>query len=92
MVPIQTPYEREVLVEHIEVSTKRHGSVRLALNHRHWTISRSKGPRTVCASCSQWPDDLAYPTGSRGRLSVVSARAALCTDGACELAPAGAHA
>ena len=89
ILPMHTPYERELLVEHIEVSTKRHGWVRLEVNRRQWTISMNNGRRQVCASCSRWPDNLSYPTGSTGRLSVISTHATLCADRMCELAPAG---
>ena len=60
IMPAQTPYERQLLVEHLEVSTKQHGSVRLELNRRHWTISRNTRPDTVCGSCSRSRDDLTY--------------------------------
>ena len=92
IVPVQTPYECELLVEHVEASTKRHGCIRLEVNRLHWTISVNTGQRGVCAACSQWPENLTYPTGSSGKLSVVSTRAGLCSDDRCELAPAGAPA
>jgi len=87
---VHTPYERQPLVEHVEASTRRHGRSRLEINRRRWTISTSEGPRAVCASCSQWPDEFTYPGGSTGRLSVASAQATACTDDTCELA-AGVH-
>ena len=91
VLPVHTPYERELLVEHIEASTKRHGRSRLELNRRRWVIRTNEGVRAVCASCSQWPDEFTYPSGSTGRLSVVSAQAMPCTDVRCELAEAGVH-
>ncbi len=60
IVPAQTPYERELLFENAEVYTKRHGSVRLKVNRRQWTISRPNGHREVCASCSRWLNNLTY--------------------------------
>jgi len=92
ILPVHTAYERELLVEHVEASTKRHGCVLLQVNRRQWTISMRNGLRPVCVSCSQWPDEFTYPRGSTGRLSVVSARATPCADVACELAQAGADA
>ncbi len=88
ILPVRTPYERELLVEYVEASVKRHGCLLLEVNRRHWTISKSNGPRAVCALCSQWPDEFTYPGGSTGRFSVVSARAAFCRDAMCELAQA----
>ena len=54
IVPAQTPYEREMLFEHVEVSTKRYGRVWLDVNRGHWTISLRNGDREACASCSRW--------------------------------------
>ena len=91
-VPARTPYDREQLVEHVEACTNRHGCILLEVNLLQWTISVSNGLRAVCASCSKWPDQFTYPSGSSGRLSVVCAAATPCTDDMCELAQAGAHA
>jgi hypothetical protein len=92
ILPAHTPYERELLVECVEATTKRHGHLRLQVDGRHWTISTSNGIRAVCVSCSQWPEDLTYPGGSSGGLSVVSSRATPCTELTCELARGGTDA
>ena len=89
ILPAYTPYERELLVECVEATTKRHGNLRLQVDGRHWNIRMSNGLRRVCVSCSRWPDDLTYPGGASGTLSVVSSRAAACTEITCELAQAG---
>jgi hypothetical protein len=60
IVPAQTPYERELLFEHVEVSTKRHGCVQLDVNRAHWTISLRNGDREACAACSRCLDSLIY--------------------------------
>jgi hypothetical protein len=60
IVAAQTPYERELLFEHVELSTKRYGRVRLDLSRQHWTISLKNGESAACASCSQCVDNLAY--------------------------------
>jgi len=91
VLPANTPYERELLVECVEATTKRYGRLRLEVDGQHWTIRRSNGI-PVCGSCSQWPDDLTYPGGSSGALSVVSSRATPCVEATCELAQGGAHA
>lgn len=92
LLPAHTPYERELLVECVEATTKRYGLLRLEIDGRHWTIRMSRGLRPVCVSCSQWPRALTYPGGATGLLSVVSSRAATCLDTGCALAQAGAHA
>ncbi|MBI4516424.1 MAG: hypothetical protein HY699_11490 [Deltaproteobacteria bacterium] len=88
ILPARTPYERELLVEYIEASVRRHGRLLLDVNRGQWTISKRQGLRTVCASCSRWPGEFTYPGGMTGRLAVVSARAGVCTDAMCELAQA----
>jgi hypothetical protein len=92
ILPAHTPYDRELLVESVEATTKRYGRLVLEVNDRHWTISMSDGLRPVCVSCSQWPDDLTYPGGSSGTLSVVSSRATPCIETTCELAQVGSPA
>jgi hypothetical protein len=91
ILPVRTPYERELMIEHVESATKRHGRVLLEVDRRHWEISTSNGLLTTCAACSQWPDDLNYPGGASGALSVVSSRAMPCVEITCELALVGAH-
>ena len=51
IVPAHTPYERELLFEHVEASTKQHGGVRLDWRHQHWTVSLSNGQGEVCGAC-----------------------------------------
>jgi hypothetical protein len=60
IVPAQTPYERELLFEHVEISAKRHGCVRLDVNRGHWRISLCNGDREACASCRRGLDSLIY--------------------------------
>jgi hypothetical protein len=60
IIPAHTPYEREMLVEHLEVSTKRHGRIRLDINRRRWTISVNDGAGEVCTSCTRPADHLTY--------------------------------
>jgi len=90
ILPVHTPYEREILVECVEASTKRHGSILLEVDGRRWTISTSNGLRPACVLCSQWPHGLSYPGGASGALSVVSSRATPCTAIDCGRAGVGA--
>lgn len=92
ILPADTPYERELLVAHVEACTTQHGCIRLKINGHHWTITMNHAPRAACVSCSQWPDGLMYPGGSTGRFYVLSGRRAACRDVSCELAQADARA
>lgn len=60
IIPVHTPYERQMLIEHLEVSTKRHGRIRLDINRRRWTVSMNNGAGEVCTSCTRGPDNLTY--------------------------------
>jgi hypothetical protein len=60
IVPAQTPYERELLIEHIEASAKARGSIGLDLDGRQWTVSSKDGRHEGCASCDRWPGDLTF--------------------------------
>jgi hypothetical protein len=51
IVPAHTPYERELLFEHVEASAKQRGGVRLDWRHQQWTVRVSNGQREVCAAC-----------------------------------------
>jgi hypothetical protein len=57
IVPAQTPYDREVLIEHVEASTRRHGLVHLDINNRRWEISVNADSSEVCGACSRYPSN-----------------------------------
>ncbi len=66
-VPVKTPYERELLFEHVALYTKRHGHILLELNRRHWTVRRvlaAEQPQ-LCSGCGKRLDYLSYALGAR---------------------------
>jgi predicted RecB family nuclease len=63
--PAKTPYEREVLFDFLNQTTKRHGRARLALNHHGWTVNSQGYERQRCASCHRWPQGVTYSRGRR---------------------------
>jgi hypothetical protein len=65
VIPIHTPYERQLLVEHVELSTKRYGSVRLEMNRRNWSVSINDGPGEMCSSCARQADELTYRSNGK---------------------------
>jgi hypothetical protein len=65
ILPTQTRYERELLIEHVELSAKGRGSVGLDFNGRQWTVSSKNGRNEACASCARWPDKLTFRLGGR---------------------------
>lgn len=64
--PVKTPYDREVLFEHLDLYAKRHGAVRVELNRREWTVTRSNGEAIPqCSLCSRRLDALSFALGGR---------------------------
>lgn len=65
-VPAKTPYDRELLFESLDLYARRHGTVRVELNRRQMTVTRSNGPQPLtCAACDRPLDLLTYALGSR---------------------------
>jgi hypothetical protein len=65
LVPAKTPYEREVLFEHVHEYTKRHGQVRVELNGRAWLVRLHTDPAVPCTGCSQLLENLSYSLPDR---------------------------
>ena len=64
--PARTPYDRELLFEHLDLYAKRHGSIRVELDRREWTVKRSDVAKPpVCATCARRLDNLTYALGGR---------------------------
>jgi hypothetical protein len=64
-VPVKTPYDREVLFEHLDLYAKRHGTVRVELNSRNWTVKAAGDSARVCEVCEKRLDVLTYLLGGR---------------------------
>ncbi len=60
IVPAHTPYERQLLFEHVEGSVKRHGRVGFEVNRQHWTISLNNGQGKACAACTRRANSMTY--------------------------------
>jgi hypothetical protein len=65
-VPAKTPYDRELLFEHLDLYARRHGTVRVELNRRELTVRKADAERPpTCAVCSRRLDTLTYALGGR---------------------------
>ena len=62
-VPVKTPYERELLFEHLDLYAKLHGQVRLEFNRSEWTVRRAGAQSEQCGSCGRQLNTLAYALG-----------------------------
>ncbi len=64
-IPVKTPYERELLFEHVALYAKRHGRVRVELNRKECVVSVSLEPVQRCSLCQRRLDSLTYALGGR---------------------------
>jgi hypothetical protein len=81
LLPARTPYERELLLEHVDLSVRRHGRVRLELDERRWHVSRNSFEQsTPCTVCHEHRCGLTFAVGAR-RLCLRCARAAVVEAG-----------
>jgi hypothetical protein len=60
VISVETPYEYEVLFDHVADYTKSHGPVNLELNHRTWTVSVGTRNARGCTRCGQPLVNLIY--------------------------------
>jgi len=58
LVPARTRYDHEVVFEHVETYARRHGTVRLELERKRYTVS-------VCTNCGYPLESLTYALGGR---------------------------
>ena len=65
ILPAHTPYERQLVFEHIEASAKQHQHVALSAAGRHWTINLDAARDEPCAQCFRSMHRLAYRTDGR---------------------------
>jgi hypothetical protein len=63
VLPAQTPYERELLMDHIEFAAKGKASIELDLDGRQWTVSSNSRRQEVCTSCDRQPGQLSFQRG-----------------------------
>ena len=79
--PAGSPYDRQLLREHLEGLVPRVRSVRLGLDGMHWTVTRLGDARPFCTTCAE----------PRGALLCQRDNDAQSTCIACVMAPALGH-
>ena len=60
VVPANTPYERELLIEHVDAYAKQHGWVRLEFDRGECEVPVGVGEAPACSSCHRRLDKLAF--------------------------------
>lgn len=65
ILPIHTPYQRELLFEYVEATANRYGLVRLDALDQRWLVQPADDPRGSCDTCRACTLDLSYGLGER---------------------------
>jgi hypothetical protein len=80
ILPVETPYDREVLLEELGMNARLRGQVELELRHRRWRVSLCKrASASTCAACGKTIRGLVFSSGplrSCGRCVTADLRAA----------------
>jgi len=60
ILPAHTPYDRQIIFEHVEAAAKHHELLGLRANGHYWSISHNTARLELCAPCSRGVHALAY--------------------------------
>jgi hypothetical protein len=65
--PARSPYDRQMLVEHIADRVRSKGHVQVLLDERRWMVQLNRrAPFPVCASCGDTVDSSCYSPADDG--------------------------
>ena len=53
VLPYRTPYDRELVFDHVAQCAKRYGDVQMEIGSHHWTVSASGNLGVACGGCGQ---------------------------------------
>jgi hypothetical protein len=53
VLPYRTPYDRELVFDHVAQCAKRYGDVQMELGSHHWTVSANGNVGVACSGCGQ---------------------------------------
>jgi len=59
-VTARTPYDREVLLEHVDQYSSRHGTIELELDRQRWRVTLASAEAQACTECHHQLDNLTY--------------------------------
>jgi hypothetical protein len=51
--PVETPYDRQLLLEHVDRYLRSHGAIRLELPDREWKVTHRPEGGESCSTCGQ---------------------------------------
>jgi len=65
VLPARTPYEREMLFQHVKQCANRYGRIRLTFNRLEWTVEFLSGGAITCTACNKSIEALVYESSGR---------------------------
>lgn len=66
--PARSPYDRQLLVEHVLSRVRAAGQVQVLLDDQRWMVHRHRGQSaTCCARCGAWVDSACYAGARLGQ-------------------------
>jgi len=72
-IPARTPYDRQMLVEHIAARVRSRGEIRVTVDARSWLVRLNRAPLSQhCAHCGQPLRAACYAAGLDGPAYCVS--------------------
>jgi hypothetical protein len=78
MLPCQTPYELETVLDSLGWYASRQGKVQLELDGHHWSVEQGADPENnLCAGCRSARATLTFVNGTRLAVCSACARATL---------------
>jgi hypothetical protein len=77
MLPCQTPYELETVLDSLEWYASRQGQVQLEVDGHHWSVEHGAEDEHVCAGCHRARATLTFVNGTRLAVCPACARATL---------------
>ena len=65
--PARSPYDRQMLVEHIADRVRSKGRVQVLLDEQRWMVHLNRGlPRALCSSCGDAVDSTCHRAADDG--------------------------
>ena len=71
--PARSPYDRQMLVEHIADRVRSKGRVQVLLDEQRWMVHLNRGtPRPMCSNCGDAVDSTCHRTADDGVASCLA--------------------
>lgn len=71
--PARSPYDRQVLAEHVMSRVRTKGQVQVLIDNQRWMVYQRRGVRGVCCSqCGRAVDSACYLISANGTLYCVT--------------------